>query len=115
MVRQTTLNTLLKNIDTLIASPKVHGYVIGYTKNFKSRASNYKSTAKFPYMYALAIQLEKEHALDLEEALFRSCTKNKKSLRYKKYQNEKRDSPYHRSAGGDQKDSKNCTVYIACF
>lgn len=116
MLRQSSITKMLEDIDVLIASPKVTAYLVGFARDFQSRRTDYaRPSVGIPHLYALAVQLDVGTALRVEEALFKACTANADTVRYKKYHREKRDKPYRRSRGGSPRSSADCAVYVACY
>lgn len=104
----------LADIDVLIASASVDGFIIGYTSDFETRRKDYMRIG-IPHVYAIATSLESELALEVEKQLFCKCVEDKRLIRYKKYHAEKRDKSYIRSSGGKNAEGVPCVVYVACI
>jgi hypothetical protein len=112
------INKTFAKIEDIVASPKISGYIFGYSKfPASNRESAYKSE-KFSAIIVLADGLSQDGALDLEEALWNKIKiSNKSKTVYRKSHDKIKHTSYRRSVGGVAKNEneKIFLVYLAWF
>lgn len=105
-------------IRPIITSPDISGYVIGLTKKNSTRRFSYRRE-NWDYFYIIETDLTQKQALYLEQQYFEYLTtQDKRSLLYKKYHPEKRESSYKPSIGGLKitgSDTREYSIYVACY
>ncbi len=90
---------IAETVDAICESPRVVGYLIGYTANNGQRIKAYKAEG-FPHYVVLAEGLNRNDALQLERALQERIRDKPQENCYRKYHEAKRDGPYRPSSGG---------------
>ena len=115
-VNETILERCVQTICAICESSKVDRFRIGYTlQPIHKRSAHYRGD-KWNHIVAVADQMCREDALDLEKHLFLRMQSDKQGLLYFKYDQLIRHKAYRRSAGGkteERKDEKIHSVYIA--
>lgn len=106
------LDRLSSTVDAICASPRVTGYLIGYSSKGSKRFAAYRSHG-FHHFVLLADGLSQKDALDLEEHLHMRIEADTAAHSYQKYREESRGR-HHRSSGGVVSDEGNThSVYMA--
>lgn len=100
----------------ILRSPDVEGYAVGLTKNVKNRRASYKNNSGWKCLYVIVDNLTQEQSLKLEELYFDYLTRDERTVFYKKYHPEKRDSNHRASVGGSSPDDDSLySLYVACY
>ncbi len=104
----------LNTVKTIVNSKLLDQYLIGLTCWDATKKGDSYDKIGFEHFVTIASPLTAAEALELEEYLFKMCTKNgKNTLLYKKYHDQKRDGHYHPSLGGKtHPDDANMLVYM---
>ncbi|MDX2385125.1 hypothetical protein GOD60_14130 [Sinorhizobium medicae] len=111
-MKQNFLDRLGNTVDAICASPRVTGYLIGYSSKGSARFTAYRPHG-FQHFVILADGLSQKDALDLEEHLHMRIEADQAALSYQKYR-EKSRGRHHRSSGGiTSEDGMNHSVYMA--
>lgn len=101
MLRSATLEHYLNTVWCIVDSQYVSAYMIGYTRRpSRMRLGEYSKIHGYQYMVVLADGLSLEDAHTLERHLQTSIWTSKKSaVLYRKYDPDRRDGRYFKSAG----------------
>ena len=115
-IRKVAFERYVATIRAICKSSEVDRFRIGYTlQPIHKRSGPYRAT-KWKHFVAIADQMCREDALDLEERLFLRLQSDKQDILYQKYDQLIRDKSYRRSAGGKVDEGKLKpihAVYIA--
>lgn len=106
----------LDTVRSIIRSPDVREFIIGYTSRSSARRlAEYRNDQGYQHLVVLADRLGQKDAHALERLLQDAVRQDKRSQMYQKYHPVKRDGRYYRSAGKNTADpaAKVHSVYIA--